>query len=218
MRRMGLVPTSVIVALAMGYLACGGDKPKVETPPTPSAEPQASAAPAETAPPKVETPPAETAKAEAPPPPPRKTAKEIIEAGGTFMFSLADSADAKKLATDKCEKDSKKDAKKLEACNKAVEASAATEGIRFEKDGKGALWYTAFGKEKDKEVIHIKMAFKIAKSDGDKLTVNPEGKAQGKLANKPAPKEVTMEVPDESTVKVTDPSPAKKGVLVFKKK
>lgn len=216
---------SPLFVLALSVVACGGGTPPPDGPdqsptstvtatPPPSATPEAKPESTGEAKPEVKP----EAKKEEPPPPAKKSAKEIIEMGGTYMFSLADSADAKKLASDDCEAKSKKDAKKLEACLKDVDAAAAVEGIRFEKDAKGGWVWVSFGKEKDKEVIYIKSAFKIAKEDGAKITVTPEGKAEGKMAGKgPAPKEMSFEIPDEGTVKLTDPM-GKKGVLVYKKK
>jgi hypothetical protein len=166
---------------------------------------------------KKEEPPPEPKKEEPPPPPPppKKTAKEIVTGGSTFMFSLDDSADAKKMHGDECAKKSKKQ-DKIDACMKDVAATAAKEGIRFEKDDKGAWWYVSFGADaKGKEVVHNKIAFKITKEEDGKLTTAPEGKDAGKSPMKTLPKEVVVEVPDESTIAMSDP---KKGRLVFKKK
>jgi hypothetical protein len=210
MYRKILIVSALLASSA--YVACGGGEETKPGPVTPTTA-TASTTTAEPTTSTATTTSAEPAKSAEPPPPPKKTAKDIIEGGGTFMFSLADSADAKKLASDDCEKKSKKDAKKLEACMKDVETAGAGEGVRFEKGDKGITW-TSFGKEKDKEVIYVKSGVKIAKSDATTATLTPEGKAEGKMAAK-APKEMTIEIPDESTVIVTDP---KKGKLVYKKK
>ena len=202
--------TFLASALGLALAACGGETPAPETPPAPSAVPEApSALPAAASA-------APSAAPEAPPPPPaKKTAKEILEAGGTFAFSLADSADAKKASDEACGKKAKKDAKKLEACQKDAADAAAGEGIRFEsKDGK--LTFVSFGMEKGKEVVYIKSAMKLGKEDAGKIALSPDGKVEGKMAKGPAPKEIAFEV-DESTVKMTDPM-GKKGVLVYKKK
>lgn len=213
-----------VVALAVGLVACGGGTPEAGGPDQAPASSATAVAPPASATPEAKPESTGEAKAEAkpeakpePPPPAKKSAKEIIEMAGTYMFSLADSPDAKKLASDTCEKSSNKDAKKLEACMKDVETAAAGEGIRFEKDAKGAWHWVSFGKEKDKEVIYINAPFKIAKEEGAKVTVTPEGKIEGKMAKGPAPKEMSFEIPDEGTVKMTDPG-GKKGVLVYKKK
>ncbi len=214
MNRKFLIATALLASSA--YIACGGGEETKPGPVTPTTATATSAAPATSSAEPATTTAASSAapvKTAEPPPPPKKTAKDIIEGGGTFMFSLADSADAKKMATDDCEKKSKKDAKKQEACMKDVETAAAGEGIRFEKNDKGIVW-VSFGKEKDKEVIYVKSGVKIAKSDDKSATLTPEGKAEGKMAAK-APKEMTIEIPDESTVVITDP---KKGKLTYKKK
>ena len=209
MRIRSVVLSMSIVGLLAG---CGGETPPPETPPPP---PSASAPPPPVV--KKEEPPPEPKKEEPPPPPPppKKTAKEIVTGGSTFMFSLDDSADAKKMHGDDCAKKSKKQ-DKVDACMKDVAATAAKEGIRFEKDDKGAWWYVSFGADaKGKEVVHNKIAFKITKEEDGKLTTAPEGKDAGKSPMKTLPKEVVVEVPDENTIAMTDP---KKGRLVFKKK
>lgn len=147
--------------------------------------------------------------------PKKKTAKEVVTAvGAEFMFSLADSEGAKKLVDEDCGKKAKKDDKKLEACKKDAEIAGSLEGIRFEKVKDDWFWIS-FGREKDKEIIFNKVKFKIANEADDKLTLTPEGKDEGKRAMKTLPKEMVLEVPDESTVAMSDP---KKGRLVFKRK
>ncbi len=144
----------------------------------------------------------------------KKSAKEVITAeGAIFMFSLADSEGAKKAVDEDCAKKAKKDDKKLESCKKDAETAGAVEGIRFEKDDKGEWWWVSFGKEKDKEVVFNKVKFKVASEADGKITLTPEGKDLGKKAMKTLPKEVVIDVADESTVAMTDP---KKGKLVYK--
>lgn len=209
MRVKGLVFFALTVA-TLGLVACGGD-PEVPPPPPPAADPPPAAPAADPAP----APP--PAAPEPPPPPPKKAAKEVVLVeGATYMFSLSDSADAKKATEDECGKKNK-DEKKKEDCVQKAMGAAAGEGIRFEKNKDGKWTWVAFGKDKgDKEVVYNKVAFNVASGDApDKLTVTPEGKDEGKKALKPLPKEMTFEVPDESTVVMND---AKRGKLVFKKK
>ena len=202
----------------LSLVACGGDKPEAKSPettvtatkvePTPTATPTTT----EVAPEKKE----EKVEAKKEEPPKKKTAKEIAMAeGAVFMFSLADSPDAKKLVDEDCAKKAKKDDKKLEACKKDAETAAAGEGIRFEKDAKGDIWWVSFGAEKDKEVVYNKVKLKLANESDTKLTFTPEGKDEGKKPMKPLPKEMAIEIVDESTITTADP---KKGKLVFKKK
>ncbi len=201
-----LVVCSVLVA------ACGGETPAPEAPkPAVSAPPPP---PASATAEKHEEPPPPPKKEEPPPPPPKKKFSEIIP-GATFKFSLADSPDAKKLATDDCEKKAKKDDKKKEACLKDVEAAAAGEGSRYEKDDKGNWWWVSFAQEKGKEVIVNKVMFKVKTDaeEGGKAVLTPEGKDMGKKPMAKLPAEVTIEVVDAHTIAMTDP---KKGRLVFK--
>jgi len=147
----------------------------------------------------------------------KKSGKEIVLGGGTmtYVFSLADSPDAKKAADEGCAKKAGKDDKKLEACKKEVETTAADEGIRFEKDDKGDWYWVSFGKEKDKEVVYNKVKIKAGEDAPGKLVIMPEGKDSGKKPMKTMPKEMVVEVPDDTTVVIADP---KKGKVVYKKK
>ncbi len=212
---MRRILTSLALVSAFAFVACGDNKPDPNTSNNAKPEPSASTSTVASVDPPKEEPKKEEPKKEEPKPV-KKTAKEIITAdGAVFGFSLADSADAKKMVDDDCGKKAKKDDKKLEACKKDAETAAAVEGIRFEKDAKGDWWWVSFGKEKDKEVVYNKVKFKIASEADGKITLTPEGKDEGKKAMKTLPKEVVLEVPDESTVIMTDP---KKGKLTYKKK
>ena len=206
---LAIVPLSFAVTLAV---ACGGGKGKGATVPPPegTGEPIAAAT-SEPAPTAAATP-AATAE---PAPPPKKTAKEIVTSGATFMLSFADS-DLKAKATTDCEKKNpKKEPEKLDKCMKDAEALAAKKGCRYEKDDKGEWWMISFDTPKDKEVILNKIKFKIAAEAPDKLTVTPEGKDAGTKPMIPMPKEVVLDVPDENTLVMMHP---KDGKLVYKKK
>ncbi|HEU4533072.1 MAG TPA: hypothetical protein VFS00_03105, partial [Polyangiaceae bacterium] len=125
----------------LGLVACGGD-PEVPPPPPPAADPPPAA-------PAADPPPAPPPAApEPPPPPPKKAAKEVVLVeGATYMFSLSDSADAKKATEDECAKKNK-DEKKKEDCVQKAMGAAAGEGIRFEKNKDGKWTWVAFGKDK----------------------------------------------------------------------
>jgi hypothetical protein len=205
--------------VVLGAVACGPAAEPAKGPESTvtatKAEPATSATPATTekAEKKEEKAEKKEEKAEKKEEKKKKTAKEVIMAEGVvFMFSLADSEGAKKAVDEDCGKKAKKDEKKLEACKKDAEAAGAGEGIRFEKDDKGDWWWVSFGKEKDKEVVFNKVKFKVAAEADGKLTLTPEGKDQGKKAMKALPKEMILEVSEE-TVAMTDP---KKGKIVYK--
>jgi hypothetical protein len=206
-------------ALALGsFIACGGSEKPAET-----AKPVTSASASASTPAVVEsasaTPvvSASASVAPTPPPPPKKVAKEILfpDTGSAWAFSLADSADAKKLAYDDCAKKGGKDAKKVEACQKDVETSAGNEGVRFEKDAKGNWFFVSVGKDaKGKEVVYNKVQFEVAASTENQATLTPKGKDTGTKPMAKLPEKMIVDVADEATISTTDP---KKGKLVYKK-
>lgn len=206
---------SLSALTAAFFVACGGETPAPKGP-----SPAVSSAPAAASTPeakKEEPPPPPPKKEEPPPPPPKKKASELIVPGSTWMFSLADSPDAKKAAEEGCAKKAGKDDKKKEACMKDAEAAAAGEGWRIEKDDKGKMWWVSFGMEKGKEVVYNKIMSTISKDTEvpGKLAFKPEGKDMGKKPFAKLPESVEADMPDESTVSMQDP---KKGKLVFKLK
>ncbi len=146
------------------------------------------------------------------PPPKRKTAKEMVTAGSTFMFVLADS-DAMQAKTAECEKKSKGNEDKLAECIKAAEDIAAKEGIRFEQAEDESWWWVSFGDAKGKEVIYNKVQFEIASDAEASITLTPKGKDMGKKPMKKLPPEVVLEAPDEKTIVMSDPA---KGKLVYR--
>ena len=199
---------------AVFFVACGGEAPAPKTTP-----PAASAAPLPPAstPEAVKDEPPPPPKHEEPPPPPKKKASELLVPGHTWMFSLADSADAKKLVTDACAKKAGKDDKKKDACMKDAETEAAGEGWRVEKDDKGKTYWVCFGQEKGKEVVFNKIAVTLSK-DAEvpgKVAFKPEGKDLGKKPMAKLPEALDADLPDEATVVLHDP---KKGALTFKLK
>lgn len=212
MRVHAVFASSLVLALAFSAGCGGGDqKPPAESP----AEAKA-AEPAADMPPEGEKKGEESAEKKDEAPPAKKKISELISAGGTWAFSLADSPDAKKAADDGCKKKNK-DAAKQEACLKDIEKAASAEGFRYEKDDKGNWWWVSFASEKDKEVVVNKLMFKID-SDGEvggSAKLKPEGKDMGKKPMAKLPPEVVIDVPDENTMVMTDP---KKGKLTFKKK
>jgi hypothetical protein len=206
----------VAAAVALGsFIACGGSEKPAEGPKG-VASASASVVDSASAMPTASTPP--SASVATPPPPPKKTAKDILfpDTGSTWMFSLADSPDAKKLAYDDCAKKGGKDAKKVEACTKDVDASANNEGISFTKDDKGAWWWSSFGKDaKGKEVVYNKGMFDVAATTDNQATLTPKGKDMGTKPMAKMPEKVVYDVVDENTISITMPP---KGKLVYHKK
>jgi hypothetical protein len=214
--RSSLALVAGVVALG-SFVACGSSEKPAATP-----QPEPSTSVSVVAPVDSAAATASASVAPTPPPPPKKVAKDVLmpDGGSVWMFSLADSADAKKSAYDDCAKKGGKDAKKVEACQKDVDKAAADEGLRFEKDDKGAWWFVSFAKDaKGKEILIHKTLFDVASSTDTSVTFTAKGKDSGIKAAPAgkAPTSMTLDVPDENTVSITDADP-KKGKLVYKKK
>jgi outer membrane biosynthesis protein TonB len=95
---MRLVTSILLVGSMLAFVACGDNKPDPNTSNNAKPEPSASTSTVASAETPKEEPKKEEPKKEEPKPAPKKTAKEIITAdGAVFAFSLADSADAKKM-------------------------------------------------------------------------------------------------------------------------
>lgn len=181
--------------VALGLAACGGSPPPAETPADiPEPEPVVQKE--------------EPKEEEPPPPPPRKTAKEMITAGTTFRYVLAESdpAQAKKA---ECEKKAKGDEEKSAACLKSAEELAAKDGIRFDKGDDESWWWVAFSEASGKEVLLNKVKFEIAEEAEASIKLTPQGKDLGKKPMKKLPEAITLEAPDEKTLVMNDPAKGK---------
>jgi|GEM_PF-3078583 len=205
------------VGVASVGAGCGESTPDPKTAPPPATSAAPVTPPPASAEVKKEEPKKEEPKKEEPPPPPPpKTAKDVITPGSVFMFSLDDSADAKKAVTETCAKKKKDEDKKK--CEEAAKADAANEGIRFETDEKTKNWvWVSFGKEKDKEVVFNKIQIKDPKFEDKKVTFTIASKDTGKKPLKVKEGDATpaTELVDDTTISMTDP---KKGKLVYKLK
>jgi type IV secretory pathway VirB10-like protein len=204
------------VILGLAVVGCGESAPDPRSAPPPASVAPPAPKPTASEAPKEEPKKEEPRKEEPPPPPPPKTAKEVIVPGATFLFSLADSPDAMKAVTETCGKKKKDEDKKK--CEDEAKASAAEEGIRFEKGEKDGTWvWVSFGKEKDKEVVFNKITIKDPKFEDKKVTFTMTGKDSGKRAMKFKEGDASpvTELVDDTTVAMMDP---KKGRLVFKLK
>jgi type IV secretory pathway VirB10-like protein len=204
------------VILGLAVVGCGESAPDPKSAPPPASVAPPAPKPTASEAPKEEPKKEEPKKEEPPSPPPPKTAKEVIVPGATFLFSLADSPDAMKAVTETCGKKKKDEDKKK--CEDEAKASAAEEGIRFEKGEKDGTWvWVSFGKEKDKEVVFNKITIKDPKFENKKVTFTMTGKDSGKRAMKFKEGDASpvTELVDDTTVAMMDP---KKGRLVFKLK
>jgi hypothetical protein len=185
-------------------VACGGDEPKVETPPQPSATAEATP-PAPTATAEATPPPTATADP-TPPPPPPKPAKEKF--AGKFVQDFSgevqkNADEAAKKAAGKADKDGKK-------YNAAMEkAKAAAAENTLENTDKQLTW-SLKGK-----AAHT-VSFEVANSSENSLSLKLGKDGKKDLKGQA----VDISFSDDNTFSMKDPfakDPKKAVTLVFKR-
>jgi len=216
MGRSNRIITSLWIACSLA--ACGGAQSKVEEPNSesaaapekPPAEPAETASAADA--PKDK--PSE-AKAEEPakeePQKSIRSAKDILTREGVFFeLSFADS-DAHEAASKRCSEKAGNDPKKKADCMTKASEEIDANGIAFRHDETGKWFWLTIRRSGPKMVPLHKFEVEF-EGDGDKsVALAPKGKDQGTKPMR-APDKVTVEVPSESQIVLTDP---KLGKLVY---
>lgn len=142
------------------------------------------------------------------------SALEILEAGGTFMFSL-DESDPSARFHEQCASESAGDKAKADACYAHVRDEGSAEGMRFALDADHRVVWTSFGHDGGKEVVYIAAPMNVS-PDGEHAVVAsfaaaPKGpQLQGEKDWASA--RIRIELPDATTMVMNDPH---KGKLVF---
>jgi hypothetical protein len=142
------------------------------------------------------------------------SALDTLRRGGSFMFSLDESAPSA-MIHEQCGKESGGDPAKAETCYARVREQGSHEGIRFALDAQQRIVLTSFGLEDGKEAIYLEGPMSLV-ADGDRAVVGnfaaaPHGlQMKGKSAGPDKP--VRIELPDASTMVMIDQV---KGRLVF---
>ncbi len=142
------------------------------------------------------------------------SAIDLLRQGGSYMFSLDESAPSARFHA-QCDKEGGGDPAKAEACYAHVREVGSHEGIRFSVDAGKRIVMTSFGLEDGKEAIYLEGPMSLA-ADGDHAVVGnfaavPHGlQMQGKTGGPDKP--VRIELPDDRTMVMVDDV---KGRLVF---
>jgi hypothetical protein len=145
------------------------------------------------------------------------TARVVLENGGIFRISFADSPGVKKTETDECTKASKGDAQKLAACLKDAEYVVSAEGMQLHKLPEFfSLVYFWTTKEAKDSYLHVTARLRIAKDGGDRVTfdVEPTKTSGTSPEKKVLPPQMVIAVADADTLVMEDPT---RGKLVFKR-
>lgn len=209
---------SVLLCVSLGIAACGGSQAASQEPAAPAAAAAEAAAPAE------ETA-AASSESEADPAgateessggstlPGGRTPRDIVTAPDTiFMFSFNQS-DVMQKAEKECEEKSKGDAKKNADCMAKEKAKIQVDGVALkEENGK---WYFLKIRRKGQVLVNLsKIPVEFADETGNSVVLKPTGKDQG-TAPKAVPDSITLEVPNDYQIVLTDPE---LGKLVYEAK
>ena len=218
MRMPSLVSFVCFSVLALP--ACGGSNPP---PAEPSSAKTDSAEPAKDEAKSDETKPAEAKSDESKPeekpaessgPEVKRTAKDIITAPEvTFMFDFNES-EAKDKAEKACSPQAGDDAKKMALCMKKASSKFPAEGMQFKQDKGEWVWITLQRKGSAITILHhVPIDFSDDKPNS--VVIKATGKDTGKQAMHKLPSQVTIEVPNEFSIALDDPT---NGRMVYEAK
>ncbi len=220
--------SALLVALfcAIYTQGCGGKSPPPNSPEQPPAEEASGSASAESEQPSKGDAP-ETAekpsKAEAPSkstapdtaPAKQSTAKssrsprEVLELKDTIFFLSSKESEVKKEAETACSKSAAHKAKKKAACVEKEERDIEGEGLRFEQDKGGKLWWLVVHRKGNNIVTVHKIRFAYGPQTDTSIVIKPHGKDMGPKPWKKPPAEVKFEVPTEYRIVRHEPNHAK---------
>ena len=142
---------------------------------------------------------------------PLRTAKDILTAPEVvFMFSFTNS-EPKEKAQELCDKN--KDPKKAADCMTKAQ-KGFDDGVRFKEEG-GKWWWITLKRNGEKLTSLHKIEVEFADDSEHKVTLKTKGKDKGKKPWANPPREVVVEVPNESELVLDDP---KHGKLVYQAK
>jgi hypothetical protein len=143
-----------------------------------------------------------------------RSAKDIVTAKDVlFVFSFNQS-EPYQAAEKKCSEKSKDDPKKKADCINKASDQFDLDGITFEEiDGKW-MWLTMRRKGNQLLTIH-KIPVEFADDKEKSVTIKTLGPDKGQKPMAHVPKELTIEVPAETAITITDP---KNGKMVYEAK
>jgi len=204
-----------VAALTSG---CGGSQPEAKEPEAASEAPAAKSDEKEDmSDSNAEA--KETAKAskEAPadPEPDLKRSLKDILTREDVMFAFSfNASEPYQVAEKACTEKAKDDLKKKSECMSKASSKFDADLLSFEKDADDKYWYVTSHRKGDKLTTLHKIPIDFGDEKGTSITIKPTGKDKG---SKPIgnPKEVTIDVPSESEIVLTDPT---HGKMVYQAK
>ena len=202
-----------VCLFSLGMMACGGAASQ------PKAADDAKPAPAETeaAPAKSDLAPAALTKeggssspgagTEAPSPEPaeKRAPRDILlQEEAAFLLDFRRS-DVGKKAEERCAKQSGDDPAANAKCMTRALNGQEREGLSFEEDDAGTVWYTKFVVQGGKQRVRSRVKCDIGELESGAFKVTTHGAST-------VPKELSFSLPDDYTLEYDDP---KKGKLVY---
>ncbi len=139
---------------------------------------------------------------------------DLVRGGGSYLFSLDESAPAARFHT-QCATESGGDTAKADACYAHIREVGSQEGMRFGLDAEQRVVLTSFGREDGKDAVYLEGPLAL-RADGDHAVVATFAAAPHGLQMDGKPvwpqKPFRFEFPDSTTMVMTDEV---KGRLVF---
>lgn len=203
--------TLVSALLLPIVVGCGGSQP-------PPAEPTPEkVAPADSAEPKAEpeadkkeeeSKPAETAA-------PKRTPKDMLTAPDVvFMYSF-NGSDAKVKAEEKCSAKTKGDPEKQAKCMEQARKKVDADGFHFKQGDDGRWWWLTM-RQKGSAIAWLhRIPIEFGDMTATSIIIKTTGKDIGTKPFAKVPSEITIEVPNEFEISVTDPD---HGKMVYEAK
>jgi hypothetical protein len=144
-----------------------------------------------------------------------RSPKDIITAPDLlFVFSFASSEIGEKTE-ERCAKQAKDNPKKQNQCTAKERKKITQDVVGFSQDKKGKWWWLTARMKGSRLVPLHKVAFEFGEEKADSIVIKPKGRDKGTKPWANVPKSVTIGVPNEFSIVLTDP---KYGKMVYEAK
>ena len=145
----------------------------------------------------------------------KRSPKDIITAPDVVFVLAFAKSEVGEEAQQACEKKSKDNQKKQKACMEKERKKVTSDLVSFAKDKKGKWWWMTARMQGAKLTYLHKVAIEFGEEKSDSISIKPLGKDKGKKPWKQVPDKLTISVPDEFSIVLTDPT---YGKMVFEAK
>jgi hypothetical protein len=144
----------------------------------------------------------------------KRSPKDIITAPDVVFVLAFAKSEVGEEAQQACAKKAKDD-RKQKACMEKERKKVTSDMVSFAKDKKGKWWWMTARMQGAKLTYLHKVAIEFGEEKADSISIKPLGKDKGKKPWKQVPDKLTISVPDEFSIVLTDPT---YGKMVFEAK